>query len=401
MKGPEDIKKKALNWYNKASFRSNLIFGDESEFPLFIPLSTPSSRELLDNFPMFSKIIDKLEKKSKEKMDFGYHLCVKEITSRSLGKQSLPHSAMFDNLGDFLKFLGKEEEFKQMQRICEFVINEIPQLSNLLRKSPDLMEIDLPNWKKLVSICKFFSNNPNDYLRSLEIKDVDSKFIEKNKKLISILLDETLPKEHINLSVLRNARHWFEKRYGLKYDLPQIRFRILDEDLRRIFYNFSDLQVTLDNLEKIEIPCQKIIIAENKVNGLVLPDLPSTIAIFGLGNGVGLLKNIKWLNKKKVAYWGDIDTWGFSILSNLRKHFPHIQSLLMDRETFKRFEHLAVGEPNKAEISDPTILQDDERSLYKNFLKKSPLEKTRLEQEKIPLSYCLHHIHKWVLSCHS
>ena len=296
--------------------------------------------------------------------------------------------------------MGKKDELAQFQKISKYIIDEIPLLSNLLERKTNLMKIDLSNWEKLILTCKFFLNNlsRNYYLRSLEIEGVDSKFIENNKKLISLLLDEILPEESVERSAPLSDWNGFEKRYGLKYDLPKVRLKFLDEELKKNFGNFSDIQVTIDDLEKIEIPCARVIVAENKTNGLVISNLPSTIVIFGLGNGVGLLKNVSWLNKKRIAYWGDIDTWGFSILSNLRKHFPHTESLLMDKETFNRFQNLATEEPNKAEINETLTLHEDEMTLYKSFLKKSPREKTRLEQERIPLSYCLYHIDKWINS---
>ena len=31
-------------------------------------------------------------------------------------------------------------------------------------------------------------------------------------------------------------------------------------------------------------------------------------------------------------YWGDIDTHGLRILAGLRKHFPNVESILMDNQ---------------------------------------------------------------------
>ena len=114
MKGLEEIKRKALNLYNKPSFRSKLIFKDDSEFPLYISLQTPSAKELLDNFSLLSETIDKLKKKSKEQIGFGYNLRLKEMNSRSLGKQKLPHVAIFNDRNDFLFFFGKERRISSI-----------------------------------------------------------------------------------------------------------------------------------------------------------------------------------------------------------------------------------------------------------------------------------------------
>ena len=397
MRGVEEIKKKSTTLYNNSLFLSKLIFKNDSEFPLSIPLQAPSSRELLKNFSSLSKTIDELTKASKKQIGFGYELDFHEINSRSLGKQRLPQKAIFYNSYDFLMFLGKKDEINQMQSLTEHVIKELPSLSSLLKEQPDLTKIDLRTWERFTLVCKFFLNNQvhNHYLRSLEIKGVDSKFIETHQKQISLFLDKILPEENVNKRALVSERSGFEKRYKMKYDPPKVRLRILDKTLINHWSHFSDIQVTIDELASTEPPCDRVIIAENKINGLILPNFSSTIVIFGLGSSVSLLKDIHWLNQKQIAYWGDIDTWGFSILSNLRGHFPHTQSILMDRGTFNKFQSLSTEEPIKAEINAPSSLSKEELGLYKDLITASPKEKTRLEQERIPLSYCLQHIDKW------
>lgn len=61
--------------------------------------------------------------------------------------------------------------------------------------------------------------------------------------------------------------------------------------------------------------------------------MPRAMVIFGAGYGFDNLAEARWLGMLEIHYWGDIDTHGFAILNQLRKYFPHAQSLLMDRET--------------------------------------------------------------------
>ena len=60
------------------------------------------------------------------------------------------------------------------------------------------------------------------------------------------------------------------------------------------------------------------------------------MVIFGGGYAVGLLESLAWLADLDVVYWGDIDTHGFAILDRLRRHFPRLRSVLMDRATLRR-----------------------------------------------------------------
>ena len=81
-----------------------------------------------------------------------------------------------------------------------------------------------------------------------------------------------------------------------------------------------------------------MLITENEINYLSLPDLKATLALFGAGYGWQSLQEISWLQSVEVLYWGDIDTHGFAILNDLRAHVPHVESLLMDRESLLAHE---------------------------------------------------------------
>ena len=73
--------------------------------------------------------------------------------------------------------------------------------------------------------------------------------------------------------------------------------------------------------------------AENLVNFLTLPRYAGSVGFFGSGFAVHLLAEVEWLHHCKIIYWGDIDAHGFQILSDLRGHFPHVHSVMMDQQT--------------------------------------------------------------------
>ncbi len=83
-------------------------------------------------------------------------------------------------------------------------------------------------WEKLLTICEYFIANPRpgQYIRQLNIHGIDTKFIEQHKPVLAELLDTVLPETAVNAMHKR-----FEQRFGLKYDEPLIRFRILDTRL--------------------------------------------------------------------------------------------------------------------------------------------------------------------------
>jgi len=102
-------------------------------------------------------------------------------------------------------------------------------------------------WRQLINVCQYFLQYPQPkcYIRQLTIKGVDTKFIEQHKSILKSLLDELLPISQINTDSEKLTEHGFEKRFGLLYEQPQIRFRLLDPLLAQEFSGVSDLSMPL------------------------------------------------------------------------------------------------------------------------------------------------------------
>ena len=146
----------------------------------------------------------------------------------------------------------------------------------------------------------------------------------------------------------------------------------------------SDITLPIDEFEKLHIVCDSIFIVENKITMLAFPQAKKSLVIFGSGYGVGILKNVEWLRSKKIYYWGDIDRDGFAILSQIRGHFSHVKSIMMDKESIANFKNLAVTD-SKTGLYLTTLqhLTQDEEEIYQQVYE----TKFRLEQERIDFSY--------------
>lgn len=119
------------------------------------------------------------------------------------------------------------------------------------------------------------------------------------------------------------------------------------------------------------------------MNFLTLPPLENSIALFGKGYAVQLLKSVKWLQNCSIFYWGDIDEHGFKIFSQFRTYFPQTTSLMMDEETFKTFAEFIVSDPTNPTFQNLPNLTPPEQTLYSYLC----LHKKRLEQERLPQTY--------------
>ena len=214
---------------------------------------------------------------------------------------------------------------------------------------------------------------------------VDSKFYERNRKLLVSLLDvlfNNLVSEQgleTFLGAIDESDHW-----------------ILLTDLSRKLLLFQQLRVRGSDLAKTPLPAENILIVENESCLHHLPELEDTIAILGAGLDLSWMEG-GWLDDKKIAYWGDIDTWGLTMLARAKARRPFLTALLMDETLYDKYrEQSAVKEPRVASKTPPEHLNQQERYLYLRLVSEA---QGRLEQEFIPKDTVKKEVLKWGQSC--
>lgn len=361
-----EIQKKSERKYEDV-LKSSL--NGESCFPLEIR----SNKVLSKDFIKMSKEITEVLGGSKDRKGFGYLVVSEMIKTRKHGIQDIPKSIVYETLDDYLKFIKKEKEFQVMMENYSFVKSELPQLEPWLKENPKAIINNANIWPGLVKVCQWFLLNfePNKYYaRELPIA-VHTKFIEENKGVLRVLLDELVP------GIVDASENHFERRFCLKYDQSLVRFRSLDHDYWDIT-NYDDLTVPIEQFAKNPINCKRVIIIENKMNFLSFPEVPHSFAIWGKGFAIETLKNIQWLKDKPIYYWSDLDVQGFQMLSQLRSYFPQTKSFLMDMEVLEKYsDFIVTGTLTKVESL--VNLTSEELEVYE-YLSSNNL---RLEQERI------------------
>lgn len=381
---PQEIRKQAAGWY-KSFFLAWLQMED---FPLEIRFGKVKTSGILEDFATLHQAIQQLKKESKEEQGFGYNIEFKETDTRKAGRQWLPSRIYFETAEDYLKFLKKEKEFRVFTQAVHLIRIELPELEPWVCQHPLKIVENAGKWEELLKVCQYFITHPtpNLYIRELPIK-VHTKFIEENTAVLTSLLDFLLP------AWIQPEEKDFRKRFNLKYDEPLLRIRLLDADMAQMYLSgIHDLSIPITQFNTLTIPCRRVFILENKTNFsnifnfLTLPQLKASIAIFGEGYKLRLLKNTVWLQDKSIYYWGDIDTHGFEMLSLLRSYFPQTQSFLMDIGTFRTFNKYTVKGTDFYRNSLPH-LTGEEMQLFYHLLNLE--DKNRLEQEKLPQVYVL------------
>lgn len=307
----------------------------------------------------------------------------REVNHRVHGPQRLPQSVRIPTLEDALSLIGKYSDADQFRHLAALTREMQPGLLPWLEKRP-LKAIALHDrWLQLLRVVNWIRENPRPaiYLRQVDIPGIHSKFIEAHRALLTEWLDLILPTEAIDAEHTGTQR--FSARYGFLDRPARIRFRVLDDRIE-ILPNarMPDLTLDAESFAQLHVPAPRIFITENETNFLAFPCVEKSIAIFGAGYGWDALAKAKWLQQCAIHYWGDIDTHGFAILDQLRRHFSHVRSFLMDCAT------LLAHEPSWGIESDPVRhelphLTASEHALYDELRDNRIRPNLRLEQELI------------------
>ena len=380
----KELKKKATRLWSTGGFLRQWLAG-ATVFPLEIPFSKPSGRTLTSDFGKVRDWIAMLQRHSSSVKGLGYRLEYKTVNHKQLGQQRLPDRIVFENREDWLGYIGRKDAFRQFDELTGMTKRQLPGVMPFLSDKPLKVIEHADNWHNLIRVCRYFQirPRPDRYIRQLDIQGVDTKFIENHKSILSELLTLALEDDDFDPSVTGLAENGFERRFGLRFDEPLIRFRLLDSQKA-----VTDMSVPLSQfVEPTEQNISTVYITENKINGLTFPEVKEAIVIFGLGYGVRSLKSVEWLQGKKIIYWGDIDTHGFSILSAVRQSFPQTESLLMDQATLDQHKHLCVQESESKRFTGQlNNLTVPESALFTALKNNEQAVNLRLEQERVGYS---------------
>ena len=346
-------------------------------FPLRIPIKGPTSGEISSDFSTARDWIAGWHGQSAISCEW------KEFTHRLFGANKMPAAAIFPDADAVVRLLGVRREWETFRGITERIRSAFPELLHwLVRRSMLALEL-APDWERLLAVVTWVRNHPRSgfYIRQIDIPGVHTKFVERNRGTLTELLDLVLPPDFINSDARGNSG--FNRRYGFRDKPERIRLRFLDPTCA-IEPDRLGVDLTLDAaaFATLSPPVTRVFITENEINFLAFPNHPGSLVLFGAGYGWSALAEVDWLRNCEIHYWGDIDTHGFAILDNLRAHFPHVQSMLMDGDTFEALRDFCTIEPEPTK-RDLQRLTDEERSIFDLLRREMNPTALRLEQEKL------------------
>lgn len=378
---PADLCQQLQRWWDKGDILAALLpieAGVTSIFPRRLTLKTPSASELRDHFAAVREWSQQLRATQHLRLE------IRDFRHQVFGQNSLPAAVWLDTAASAVALLGKQKEARIFAQIGASTAARHPVLLAWLAKRP-LRALELAEvWEKLLDVTDWLLAHPRPgiYLRQMDIPGVHSKFVEAQRGVLSELLDLLLPESGIDTSA--SGLNQFNRRYGFLDKPERIRLRWLDPACSPLpALGQADLTLDAASFAGLSRSVDRVFITENEINFLAFPSVPNSLLIFGAGYGFAALAQAAWLHACQIHYWGDIDTHGFAILNELRSHFPHVESLLMDRQTFLAHSGLWGDEPlpQQRELDHLTT---NELALYDDLRDQRLGNKLRLEQERIP-----------------
>ncbi len=372
---PTDLRAQLQKSWDKGEWLRSLVTG-QSIFPKELSLKTPTSAEMTHDFAAVRAWVKEL--------DALPHCRVvrREFKHRTLGNNAIPDEIWLDNPEQAGAWLGKKREVARFQNLLDAMAAQQSNLLNWLAKNPLKALALADDWQRLLDFVAWRQAHPRPdiYLRQVDLPSIDTKWIEQHRGVLAVWLDATLPAEQIDPAA--TGAKQFAARYGFRDKLEQVRFRVLDGAPWLFGCTVQDITLDAASFAQLNCPVSQVFIVENEITYLAFPPVKNSWVIFGAGYGFEMLRHAQWLSRCRVHYWGDLDTHGFAILDQLRSHFPHVESLLMDRATLLQFQCFWGAEPTPTQ-RDLSRLTPAESLLYDDLRWHRLQVNLRLEQERI------------------
>jgi hypothetical protein len=354
--------------------------------PITLPVKGPSAGDLLDLFDDARKWAADFEQgagtggTSSERFFVEY----RTLRGRNVGVNRIPARVRIDSFEQLCNLLNCTDDVRALDSLLDQTRDRIPLAAPWVAGHPIIALNHRDIWDKVLTTVQWITTRKNVgfYLRQIDVPGVDTKFVERYRKLLDELLTVVLPPDRIDHSW---SRADFTRRFGFLPKPGYTRFRMLDKSISGFPPGISELTLRTDELAELAPDVVIVFVVENEVTYLAFPEVANSIVVFGSGFALTALGDLPWLPDKEIVYWGDIDTHGFDILNRLRSRFASVRSMLMDTETLLAHASQWVVEPVPTSRHLP-YLTADETSLYRDLVEGLHGPSIRLEQERVRFS---------------
>lgn len=381
MKSPEDLRQRLAQQWQKSGVRLKRLLSP-SAWPWELSIARPSARCFNTRISDLQRHVEAWRVVSIGKVEWS-----SASFRNGAEKISFPSKWCLHNPTEWVTATGDKSIIEEYEALG-YLVEHVPEHFHKLliarrflwkeRSSDEVVQAAVLATKLAPGCAK------GQPLRLLSGYGVDTKFFERNEALLRKLLDVLFEGEASEqglcgfLDAYDETNHW-----------------VLVVPLEAGLMPFNRQKVTTSELAQVTLPGTRLLVVENEKCLHQLLNVPGTIAILGCG------LDLEWLGstthrEKTVAYWGDMDTWGFQMLARARMKHGEVTSLLMSKATFNKHKRgSAVREPVRARDTPPPGLTTPETELFCLLVKRT---KGRLEQEFIPLQDVQEALRAWATS---
>lgn len=381
MKSPSELSQRlAKQWQNGQLRELRLL---EDEFPIILPIGKPTAQ-----------LVKSTTHLVKHHLDLWRNVTLGEVvyadkSYRATGSDSLVSIPTHWKIGNLTQWVdaSADKTVKAEATFLKVLLENADELfhSFLVRKRSYWKKMDLLEALKALELVQILEPNcaKGVPLRAFSVAGIDTKFFERNRSFILALLDIRFDGLASELGLEGFLGAWRESDHWLL---------VLDLDPEGGLLPFTQMRVRTTELLTEFCRVKHCLIVENVKCLHLIPKMKNTIAILGAGLDL-LWTKAEWLKSVRVAYWGDIDTWGLAMLSTVRRNIPHVNNLLMTEEVFESHaEQSAVVEKTIVARELLTHLTESELRLYDKLVS---LGIGRLEQEFIGVDRVREEIIEW------
>lgn len=378
MKQPEALADRLARQWDEPAVRADRLLSADA-WPIRLPIAKPRPRDIEHNLNEIKAALSKWRAVTVGRVHW------QAVRYRALASElDVPVAWELRKPSEWVDATGVERVKREFKRLSAIIAGVDPDFHKLLLRRRSLIDgIDVDD---IVTAAQIASQLEPGYaqglpLRALSFEGIDTKFFERHRSLMTKLLDvrfeggvSELGLEAF-LDAQRESAQW-----------------LLVCDLDGGLLPFSQVRVRDTELNSTALPGTRVLVVENEQCLHQLPALAETVAVLGAGLNLNWM-GAPWLQHRDVAYWGDIDTWGLSMLARAREQCRGLTALLMDAATFAKFgERYGVAEPVIAQATPPGCLSHDEALLYRQLV---AAEQGRLEQEFLPSDVVADAIRDW------
>lgn len=382
---PEQLQSECHKKYWGSRSKRLALLRHEITFPIILTLKPPTGTQALAQAEDYQRFIHAWRQFRQPE-----NVLWKTQKMAYFGEQSLPIELHLSNMDALLHFIGEQKIWQRWQNRLSWLQQHLPAHTHkaVLDKLEELDTLPENQLIMLLQVVLQLHENmgKGGYLRALPLMGAHSKFIEQHFVLIEYLTIAL----HGEAVRQRGLLPWLNCIHTPK---DWLFVRPLCAKMRAALANLPFLQLDTQTLLHQPLPSQHVLVIENKAQiAASLPELNDTIVVAGGGYNTAWL-SATWLAEKQVAYWGDLDEDGFTILSQARARLPQLPSLMMNTQPLDLFKDF-ITQDSSQHLLPPGNLTEFEKETWLALHQTQPSQ--RLEQEYFSADFVAAELNKWI-----